>query len=144
MKLWCDEAGRWWLTEVQPTTAGALVLSESATITEGTDTMSVASEVWFDAVVVTYKWTDSFDLNNTAYDVAGPAHPRNVYLVDTTPVPRAGRCRWHPEPGAGTRPHPRRRCRLRLPSTARTGGDDHPARHRDPDRICRLGRMVVA
>lgn len=91
LKLWCDEVGRWWLTEVQPTTPGALVLTEGVTITEGTDTMSVASDVWFDAVVVVYKWTDSFDLNNTAYDVAGPTHPRNVYRVEhNTPYPGPG------------------------------------------------------
>src|SRR5690606_17210533 len=83
---------RWWLTEVQPTTEGAIVLTPTATITELTDSMEVAGEEWFDAVVVTYKWTDTFDLNQVAYDAAGPANPRNVFTIeyDNTPYPGPG------------------------------------------------------
>lgn len=91
LRLWCDEQRRWWITEVLPTAAGALVLTPTATITELSDTMQVTGDVWFDAVLVTYKWTDAYDLNQVAYDAAGPTSPRNVYRIEkATPYPGAG------------------------------------------------------
>lgn len=91
LKLWCDEQRRWWLSERRPTVPGAVTLNPSATITELTDTMAVTGDVWYDAVVIRYRWVDQFDLNQEAFDAAGPADARNVYVLDyTTPYPGPG------------------------------------------------------
>jgi hypothetical protein len=92
LKLWCDEIGRWSLTGVHPASAGNIVLTPTATITALSDTMEIDGEDWFDAVVVIYKWTDAFDLNQVAYDVAGASNPRNVSHIEynNTPYPGPG------------------------------------------------------
>jgi hypothetical protein len=92
LRLWCDEDRRWYLTTPQPISAGALALSpETGTVTRLSDRMTRHGLDWFDAVVILYKWTDEFDLAQTAYDVAGATSPTNVF-VET---------RARPYPGSG-------------------------------------------
>jgi hypothetical protein len=50
---------------------------------------------WFDAVVITYRWTDSYDLAQVAYDIAGPTTSKNVF-TETRERPYPG-----PGPAAG-------------------------------------------
>lgn len=91
LRLWCDERRRWWLTGVHPTSPGSLILTPLVGITDLTDNMQVTGDIWFDAVLITYRWTDAFDLAQVAYDAAGPAQPRNVYTLEyETPFPGPG------------------------------------------------------
>ena len=92
LKLWCDERGFWYLTEVLPPSSGALILSPDDTITDLSDTMETLGEEWFDAVVVIYNWTDSAGDNQTAYDIAGDEDSQNArtFEYDGTPYPGAG------------------------------------------------------
>jgi hypothetical protein len=92
LRLWCDEDRRWFLTTPQPISAGALALSPATgTVTRLRDRMTRHGLEWFDAVVILYKWTDEFDLAQSAYDVAGATSPTNVF-VET---------RERPYPGSG-------------------------------------------
>lgn len=78
LRLWCDELGVWRLTERQSTTPGAVTITPTGTMTGHRDTMTLNPDVWYDAVVVEYRWTDAFDLNRVEYDVAGPQPAKAV------------------------------------------------------------------
>ncbi len=93
LRLWCDELGTFTITERQPTTPGAIAITPTGTMTGLRDTMTFDPDVWFDAVVVEYRWVDDFDLNNVAYDVAGP-QPARAVLRELRPLTR------YPGPGA--------------------------------------------
>ena len=80
LRLWAGEDGVFRITARESLTDGAIVLSPSS-MTEHKDTMTLGSDVWADAVVVKYTWTDALDLNNTAYDYAGTSPARAARLV---------------------------------------------------------------
>jgi hypothetical protein len=92
LRLWCDEAGVWQLTERQSTTPGAITITTTGTMVNHRDRMSLNADVWFDAVVVHYTWTDSFGLTNEAYDVAGAQPAKSVLTIERQAV--------YPGPGA--------------------------------------------
>jgi hypothetical protein len=106
LRLWCDEHRTWRLGN--PAVAdwpGAqsfrLVVEQpdypwpdenNATTVE--DTVSLDDGLWFDGVVVTYRWTpwtvDGTGTPQVAYDVAGPSDARNVMSVDLRDTPYPG------------------------------------------------------
>ncbi len=91
LRLWCDLDGSWYLTEREANVAGAVTLATGENITRYEDRMALDAEVWCDAVVVEYKWTDEFDLNQIAYDVAGEQPSRAcLHIVRTTAYPGPG------------------------------------------------------
>lgn len=82
LRLWCDERGRWRLTERAPLTPGQLTLrtGPSGTLTSARDIISREREYAADAVVVTYRWTDDAGAQQLSYDVAGDA-TGDVYSI---------------------------------------------------------------
>jgi len=92
LKLWCDDAGLWYLTERQPIIAGQAIASALVNLTQYVDRMTFDAGVWNDAVIVEYRWTDTFDLNQIAYDFAGdqPARAALHLVRDNTVYPGPG------------------------------------------------------
>lgn len=92
LKLWCDETGLWYLTERQPIIAGQVNASALVNLTQYVDRMTFDAAVWNDAVIVEYRWTDEFDLNQVAYDYAGeqPARAALHLVRDNTVFPGPG------------------------------------------------------
>lgn len=91
LRLWADETGTFWISPRGETTPGSVVLSP-ASMTEHKDSMTLNGDVWADAVVVKYTWTDALDINNTAYDVAGASPARSARIIERRNVvyPGAG------------------------------------------------------
>jgi hypothetical protein len=92
LKLWCDDAGLWYLTERQPTVAGQVTASALVNLTQYTDRMTFDSNVWTDAVIVEYRWVDDLDLNQVAYDFAGaqPSRAGSHFVRENTVYPGPG------------------------------------------------------
>lgn len=92
LKLWCDDGGFWYLTERQPVVEGQVTAAAIANLTDYTDRMTFDPNIWTDAVVVEYRWTDEFDLNQVAYDFAGdqPARAALHIVRQNTVYPGPG------------------------------------------------------
>lgn len=69
LRLWCDELGHWYLTEPLRGAEGGLILSASGTVTQADDAIDRERD-WYDAVVITYRWRDSSDVEHVVYDTA--------------------------------------------------------------------------
>lgn len=94
MRLWCDERRHWRLSPDQLQRAGAVALSHLGTVTNAKDTIDRDAE-WYDAVQITYTWTDALGATQYAYDSA--VTPRYSKVLDLTyKVP-------YPGPGAAQR-----------------------------------------
>lgn len=93
LRLWSDEQGNWYLTERQTTTPGQLRVSPTNLMVSHTDSMTYDPSVWYDAVVIEYRWVDDLGENQVAYDVAGATVPRAAYVerLDDTVYPGPGR-----------------------------------------------------
>lgn len=76
--LWADELGVFHVSERMATKPGVVRLSATSTITNLTDRMATDPDVFFDAVVVEYRWKDATGKMQTAYDVAGAQPARSV------------------------------------------------------------------
>lgn len=92
LKLWCDDAGLWFLTDRQPLVEGQVTAAATSNLTDYTDRMTYDPNVWTDAVVVEYRWTDAFDLNQIAFDFAGaqPARAALHIVRENTVYPGPG------------------------------------------------------
>jgi len=93
LRLWSDEQGNWYLTERQSTTPGQLRVSPTNLMVTHTDSMTYDPSVWYDAVVIEYRWVDDLGENHIAYDVAGATVPRAAYVerLDDTVYPGPGK-----------------------------------------------------
>lgn len=80
LRLWCDEAGRWLLTQPLAPTEGALAISGSS-VTELEEDVS-RDEGWFDSVVVIYRWRDSGGVERERYDIASLPNASRTYTVE--------------------------------------------------------------
>lgn len=92
LRLYCDEWNEWHLVNYPGEPAGALTLGEDDNLTDATDKISRYAE-WFDAAVITYRWTTAAGATQTAYDVAqiGAGTPKRVYTeTRDTPYPGVG------------------------------------------------------
>ena len=91
LRLWCDEKRVWHLTQRAPLAPGHLSLTTGATgtLTEAVDTIDRDGD-YYDAVVITYRWTDSAGAQQYAWDVAGTG---GLVLSET-------RDQLYPGPGA--------------------------------------------
>lgn len=69
-RLYCDGKGNWYLVEDDFTNPGTFALDATETITNASDNISRDSNLWFDAVVVTYEWVDGSGNTQLAYDIA--------------------------------------------------------------------------
>ncbi|MDN4598842.1 hypothetical protein [Leifsonia virtsii] len=70
LRLWCDGRRSWRLAEQISTVKGNIVLSYLSTITDATDDIDRDGNEWYDAVQITYTWTDAWGMQQTAYDWA--------------------------------------------------------------------------
>lgn len=90
LRLWCDEARSWHLTEPAVSTGGSLALSGTGTITRAEETIG-RDDGWWDAVVITYEWVDGSGATQYAYDVAGDVSATKVLsLTYKRPDPGTG------------------------------------------------------
>lgn len=91
LRLWADEFGLFHLDAGLPAAPGNLSLSYTGTITEATDTIDRDTDDWYDAVVITYTWTDALGAQQTQYDVASsPGFSKVLSLNYDTPYPGPG------------------------------------------------------
>lgn len=82
LRLWCDEAGKWYLTERQSTTPGHITIAPTSLMVDHDDSMEYNPEVWWDAVVIEYRWTDELNVEQVAYDYAGATVPRSSLVIN--------------------------------------------------------------
>jgi hypothetical protein len=80
LRLYCNENGRWHLTQPLAPVEGALTFNET-TMLEFEDQIT-RNEDWFDSVVVVYKWRDSSNVERTRYDIAREANATSTYTVE--------------------------------------------------------------
>jgi hypothetical protein len=92
LRLWCDEHRVWHLAAPKDiTTPGQVALSATQSVTTATDLVTRDTDAWFDAVVVTYAWTDAGNVRREQSDIAGPpTATRVLHVTESTPYPRAG------------------------------------------------------
>lgn len=91
-RLFCDEKGNWYLVQDSFTNPGTFALDATKTITSATDNISRDSNLWFDAVVVTYEWVDGSGATQLNYDIAsveGFSKVLNVTYQTAYPGPGA-------------------------------------------------------
>lgn len=68
LRLVCDEQRRWTLRDEDYTAPGSLSIRYGVNMIDGTDSVSRASGLWFDAAVTTYTWTDGTGAQQTKVD----------------------------------------------------------------------------
>ena len=92
LRLWCDELRVWRLTERQSTLPGSVVLTPTGTMIGHRDTMTLDPDVWYDAVVIEYRWSDQATGATTYdYDVAGASPARSMLRLErNAPFPGPG------------------------------------------------------
>lgn len=90
-RLWCDEDRVWHMDEYP------LLLSGEVRVEYDADTMlswstDFSRDEWYDAVVLTYRWTDALGDSYVAYDFASSPGFSSVYSEDRpdTPFPGVG------------------------------------------------------
>jgi hypothetical protein len=84
LRLICDELRRWWLVTALEVDGQINVSTETGVIS-GEDTISRNDDSpWYDSVVIRYEWTDTDNLPQLAYDIAGTSGGRTLLQV----VPR--------------------------------------------------------
>jgi len=81
LRVWCDERRKWYLTTRQTLTPGNLIITPTSTMVSHTDTMAYDPSVYFDAVLVEYRWNDDTLGAQVAYDFAGSTVPRSARIV---------------------------------------------------------------
>lgn len=92
LRIWADEIGRWYLTGRQTASPGHLNITPTNAMLSHVDSMAYDASVWYDAVVIEYRWVDAIGDNQVAYDVAGNTIPRSALTLrkDDTVFPGPG------------------------------------------------------
>lgn len=89
LRLYCDERRRWHLVKPLAATEGELVI-DRARLTADESKLSREGD-WYEAVVVTYRWTDSAGTERERHDVAAlPDWTRAHHVVHERPWPGPG------------------------------------------------------
>jgi len=114
LRLYCDERRRWHLVEPLAATEGTLELDE-ATLTSH-DSELLRDGGWYDAMVVTYRWTDGTGTEQVRHDVAA--------LPDWTRCGHVEHERPYPGPGAAAALLARARARGRTDAAAAVSSYD--------------------
>lgn len=70
LRLYADENRNWYLVASNAITPGLVELDAIDTIVGASDSISRDDDLWFDAVVITYRWTNSAGETVLAYDTA--------------------------------------------------------------------------
>lgn len=95
LRLYCDERRFWYLVGDNDVVPGALVLTDTETITQASDSISRNSE-WFDAVVLKYSYRDAITGTTTVtYDTASNGPVTKVKFLEFNSA--------YPGPGSAAR-----------------------------------------
>lgn len=70
LRLYADENRNWYLVENGAVNPGLVELDATDTIVGASDSISRDDNLWFDAVVITYRWTNDLGETVLAYDTA--------------------------------------------------------------------------
>lgn len=70
LRLYADEKRRWYLIPDLTTNPGLIELEATDTIKGASDSISRDDDIWFDAVVITYTWTNDLGETVINYDIA--------------------------------------------------------------------------
>lgn len=70
LRLYCDEARRWWLVPSMQLGAGFVELRHDQNLTSVGDTIDLDSGGYYDGVVIAYTYDDTAGASHTAYDAA--------------------------------------------------------------------------
>lgn len=90
LRLYCDEMRRWYLVTDKTIVPGQLTLVDTTNITGADDEIDLDGE-WYDAVVVTYTWTDALGATQQAWDTAAQPNFSKVFAIEyNLPYPGAG------------------------------------------------------
>lgn len=93
-RIWCDEQAVWHLYAADSIINWpARTLATDSTVGNVTDSISRDAPGWADAVIVTYRWTDTAGVRQTRYDVAGTGSKVAAVQHDTA-WPAAGEAAW--------------------------------------------------
>lgn len=91
LRLYADEKRRFYLIPDLTTNPGLVELEATDTIKNASDTISRDDDLWFDAVVITYKWVNSLGETELAYDIAAnDPFSKVVHFEYETAYPGAG------------------------------------------------------
>lgn len=97
LRLWCDEHRIWYLgdplTAAWPAQGGTSLSVQgfSTTAWSADDAINLDDGLWFDGVVVAYRWTpDAGGTSQVAYDYAGLTSARNVLTIERNDTPYPG------------------------------------------------------
>ena len=91
LRLFCDEKRNWYLVTASYVSAGTIDLREAGTMTAATDSISRDDDLWADAVVITYTWTDALGATQLAYDTASvTGYSKVKHITKERPYPGAG------------------------------------------------------
>lgn len=92
LRLWCDERRRWKLDVAGSLDqSNAVQLSTGQNIKQAQDTKDREAGLWYDAVVVSYSWLDTNNVQQQRYDAAGASTPKRIRRIDyARPYPGPG------------------------------------------------------
>lgn len=82
LRIWCDETGHWYITERQSNNGGHLTIAPTSLMIDHDDSMEYNPDVWWDAVVIEYRWKDAENVEQVAYDYAGATVPRSSLVIN--------------------------------------------------------------
>lgn len=90
-RLVCDEAREWTLRDERYAAAGSLSIRHAVNLIDGTDSISRDADLFFDAAVTTYEWTDRDGIQQRRVDsYALPGATRVRHFERTTAYPGPG------------------------------------------------------
>lgn len=104
LRLWCDEARVWHLTDKGALAGGTSSLDYTQTMTDVTDSIQLDGTDYYDGLVIRYSYLDVSGNPQTAYDYYAPAGARKVARLDFTSAPAvsgAARRLWKRVQGRG-------------------------------------------
>lgn len=88
LRLWCDEARQWHLTDKGDLQPGQLSLAFDGTVTGLSDRIDLGIDEYADALVLRFSYLDANGNAQTSYDYASSsAKPRKVLRVDFSTAP---------------------------------------------------------
>lgn len=91
-RLFADEVGVWRLADNTYSVPGTVALDDEVNLIDSGEIISRdEDDLWFDAVVIEYRWTDADGLSRTAWDSASaPGYSKVARFSYDTPYPGPG------------------------------------------------------
>ncbi|RZU64610.1 hypothetical protein EV379_0913 [Microterricola gilva] len=102
LRLFCDEARKWWLVDGSYIASGQTQLSTAKNLTKAVDQISRDDDDWFDAALFIYRWRDSTGAAQEAIDwYAEPGRSRVRTFILERAYPGPGAARYAVKRAAG-------------------------------------------